>query len=118
VGEAVLLADGPAEQVAEAHVEAGEARAESEPIAEAATAADTGQGTAEAGADGEAPLPGSVADPLREVTVVPGVPRYHNADCILIRFMGDDDLEKVTLADAQKAGCTPCRACLPDQEVA
>jgi hypothetical protein len=56
------------------------------------------------------------ADPLREVTVVPGVPRYHNASCILIRFMGDDDLEKMTLAAARDAGCTPCRACLPDEE--
>jgi len=50
-----------------------------------------------------------------EVTVVPGVPRYHNARCILIRFMGDSDLDKMTLAAARDAGCTPCRACLPDQ---
>jgi hypothetical protein len=54
-------------------------------------------------------------DPSMEVTVVPGVPRYHNARCILIRFMGDSDLDKMTLAAAQTAGCTPCRACLPDQ---
>jgi hypothetical protein len=50
-----------------------------------------------------------------EVTVVPGVPRYHDARCILIRFMGDSDLDKMTLAAARDAGCTPCRACLPDQ---
>jgi hypothetical protein len=54
-------------------------------------------------------------DPSMEVTVVPGVPRYHNARCILIRFMGDSDLDKITLAAARDAGCTPCRACLPDQ---
>ena len=54
-------------------------------------------------------------DPTMEVTVVPGVPRYHNAHCILIRFMGDSDLDKMTLAAARKVGCTPCRACLPDQ---
>jgi hypothetical protein len=54
-------------------------------------------------------------DPSMEVTVVPGVPRYHKAHCILIRFMGDSDLDKMTLAAARKAGCTPCRACLPDQ---
>jgi hypothetical protein len=54
-------------------------------------------------------------DPSMEVTVVPGVPRYHNARCILIRFMGDSDLDKMTLAAARDAGCTPCRACLPDQ---
>jgi hypothetical protein len=50
-----------------------------------------------------------------EVTVVPGVPRYHNAHCILIRFLGDSDLDKMTLAAAREAGWTPCRACLPDQ---
>ena len=50
-----------------------------------------------------------------EITVVPGVPRYHNARCILIRFMGENDLDKMTLAAARKIGCTPCRACLPDQ---
>jgi cytoskeletal protein RodZ len=54
-------------------------------------------------------------NPGMEVTVVPGVPRYHNASCILIRFMGDSDLDKTTLAAARGAGCTPCRACLPDQ---
>jgi cytoskeletal protein RodZ len=54
-------------------------------------------------------------DPSMEVTVVPGVPRYHNARCILIRFMGDSDLDKMTLAAARNAGCTPCRACLPDE---
>jgi hypothetical protein len=53
-------------------------------------------------------------DPSTEVTVVPGVPRYHNATCILIRFMGDSDLDKMTRAAAREAGCTPCRACLPD----
>jgi hypothetical protein len=53
-------------------------------------------------------------DGQREVTVVPGVPRYHDADCILIRFMGDDDLQKMTLDEATEAGCTPCRACVPE----
>jgi len=49
------------------------------------------------------------------VTVVPGVPRYHNPQCLLIRFMGENDLNKMTLGAAREAGCTPCRACLPDQ---
>jgi hypothetical protein len=53
-------------------------------------------------------------DLTREVTVVPGVPRYHDAQCILIRFMGDGDLERMPLAAAQELGCTPCRACLPE----
>ena len=64
-----------------------------------------------AGEGGDRPGP----DPDLEVTVVPGVPRYHKARCILIRFMGDSDLDKMTVAAARKAGCTPCRACLPDQ---
>jgi hypothetical protein len=59
--------------------------------------------------------PSAEPDPQLEVTVVPGVPRYHNARCILIRFMGEDDLEKMTVAAARDAGCTPCRACLPEQ---
>jgi hypothetical protein len=54
-------------------------------------------------------------DPTMEVTVAPGVPRYHSAHCTLIRFMGDSDLDKMTLAAAREIGCTPCRACLPDQ---
>jgi translation initiation factor IF-2 len=59
--------------------------------------------------------PAPEADLQREVSVVPGVPRYHNARCILIRFMDQDDLDKMTVAAAKQAGCTPCRACLPDQ---
>jgi hypothetical protein len=50
------------------------------------------------------------------VTVVPGVPRYHRSDCILIRFMGDNDLQKMPVEAAREAGCTPCRACQPDGE--
>jgi hypothetical protein len=46
-----------------------------------------------------------------QVTVVPGVPRYHDEGCILIRFMDDEDLQRMTVPDAEKAGCTPCRAC-------
>jgi hypothetical protein len=64
--------------------------------------------------EAEGPEPAGL-DPDMEVTVVPGVPRYHNARCILIRFMGEDDLDKMTRAAAREAGCTPCRACLPDQ---
>jgi hypothetical protein len=63
----------------------------------------------------EPPAPEPAAELQREVTVVPGVPRYHNAQCILIRFMGQGDLEKMTLAAARESGCTPCRACQPDQ---
>jgi hypothetical protein len=52
--------------------------------------------------------------PDTEVSVVPGVPRYHRPDCILIRFMGAEDLESKTIQDAADSGCTPCRACQPE----
>ena len=67
------------------------------------------------------PSPGAAATEAgadllqRRVTVVPGVPRYHTPQCLLIRFMGDGDLEKMTLGAARQAGCSPVRACLPDQ---
>ena len=64
--------------------------------------------------DEQAPGPGEV-DLLREVTVVPGVPRYHNPPCILIRFMGEEDLNRMPLGEARQGGCTPCRACQPEQ---
>jgi hypothetical protein len=50
------------------------------------------------------------------VTVVPGVARYHRSECILIRFMGDSDLQKMPTWAARKAGCAPCRACHTDGE--
>jgi hypothetical protein len=62
--------------------------------------------------------PPAAVDLQQEVTVVPGVPRYHNAQCLLIRFMGENDLAKMTLGAARESGCTPCRACLPDQQEA
>jgi hypothetical protein len=94
--------DTPADEVAVADTAVADTTAE-------ADSAD-GSLSAEAPADA-APEP---PDPSREVTVVPGVPRYHDAGCILIRFMGEGDLEKKTLGAAAEAGCTPCRACLPD----
>jgi hypothetical protein len=78
------------------------------PVAEAAD-------TTEAPEPPDTPEAPDTADLQREVTVVPGVPRYHTPQCLLIRFMGEDDLAKMTLGAARQAGCTPCRACLPDQ---
>jgi hypothetical protein len=60
------------------------------------------------------PPVGDDAGQQGRVTVVPGVPRYHDENCILIRFMGDDDLQRMSLGAATAAGCTPCRACQPD----
>jgi hypothetical protein len=90
---------------------AAEESRSSGPSQDAGAAVAEDAGGAEAGAEAEARHD---ADPTREVTVVPGVPRYHDAKCILIRFLGEDDLEKTTLAEAKQAGCTPCRACLPE----
>jgi hypothetical protein len=53
-----------------------------------------------------------------EVTVVPGIARYHKSDCILIRFLGEEDLEKMPLGKAEESGCVPCRACRPEKELA
>jgi hypothetical protein len=58
------------------------------------------------------------AETSRQVTVVPGIARYHNADCILIRFLGEEDLETMTLGRAEETGCAPCRACRPEKELA
>jgi hypothetical protein len=46
--------------------------------------------------------------------VVPGIGRYHLADCILIRFLGPADLEVTTRDEAEAAGCVPCKACRPE----
>ena len=50
-----------------------------------------------------------------EVTMVPGVARYHRRGCILIRFLSDGDLETMTRREAEAAGSVPCKACQPDK---
>ena len=74
------------------------------------------KGSAPEGRKDAGQTPAADQSSAKQVTVVPGVPRYHTANCILIRFMGDDDLQKMPLPDATAAGCTPCRACQPDIE--
>jgi hypothetical protein len=75
--------------------------------------------TASVTADAAATDSGSGAAPAvgldDQVSVVPGIARYHKADCILIRFLSEDDLERTSRRDAEAAGCAPCRACRPDQ---
>jgi hypothetical protein len=90
---------------------------ELEPAAEAAVTPDTPEApdTPETPEAPDTPETPDAVDLQREVTVVPGVPRYHHPHCLLIRFMGEDDLDKMTLGAARQAGCTQCRACLPDQ---
>ena len=67
--------------------------------------------TDEEGGSGATPLDG-------EVTIVPGVSRYHRRGCILIRFLSDGDLETMTRGEAETAGSIPCKACQPDKPVA
>jgi hypothetical protein len=47
------------------------------------------------------------------VSVLHGVPRYHRPDCVLIRFMPEDDIKRLPAAQAKADGCTPCAACQP-----
>jgi hypothetical protein len=52
------------------------------------------------------------------VIVVPGITRYHRDGCILIRFLGAEDLERMTRTEAEAADCVPCKACQPDKDPA
>jgi hypothetical protein len=56
----------------------------------------------------------SAADDSMQVSVVPGITRYHRSDCLLIRFLSADDLEVMTKRAATDSGCVPCKACKPD----
>jgi hypothetical protein len=92
IAEAEGIGSGDAdhsEDAAEAEAESGE----SEPPA--ATTAD--------------PVPGAGL-----VSVIRGVPRYHDAECVLIRFMPEGDIQKLSIPEAKELGCTPCAACQPE----
>jgi hypothetical protein len=73
-------------------------------------------GGGEPGAGSQPPAQASADDApgTSLVTVVPGVPRYHDPDCVLIRFMSEDDIKKLSIPQAREAGCTPCGACQPE----
>jgi hypothetical protein len=77
------------------------------PAPEASVSATPSDG--EGGPDGAGPEPASSA----QVTVVPGIGRYHRAECILIRFLGAEDLEVMSTEAAEAAGSVPCKACRP-----
>jgi len=49
------------------------------------------------------------------VRIVPGITRYHKEDCLLIRFLAEDDLEVMSLKSASDEGYFACKACKPDQ---
>jgi hypothetical protein len=85
-----------------------------ETVKPATSAASPATAASKAGADDQPPAAGdSETGQQRQVTVVPGVPRYHTDNCILIRFMDDDDVQQMSLMAAKDAGCTPCGACQP-----
>jgi hypothetical protein len=109
------VADGPAEREAVAEKLAAGSPAQPGAVAEEAAASSPAQPGAvaeEAAASGRADqtAPGRV-----DVTVVPGVARYHRSECILIRFLGAGDLEIMSRQEAEEAKFVPCRACQPDQ---
>lgn len=87
----------------------------SDPAAETEVSGEPGDGI-EPAAGSEPPAEASAADvpEISLVTVVPGVPRYHDPDCVLVRFMTDDGIKKMPIAQAKEAGCTPCGACQPE----
>jgi hypothetical protein len=73
-----------------------------------------GEVSADEPADGDGDGVGRRLSGNEQVTVVPGVPSYLVSDCILIRIMDDEDVQRMTADEAEKAGCTPCRACQPE----
>jgi hypothetical protein len=112
---------GTAEAEKSAAGESTSATAEAEKSA--AGESQSGQAKPETAAAGESQQEeagDAAAGPARstgriDVTVVPGVARYHRSGCILIRFLGADDLEIMTRQEAESAGFVPCRACQPDE---
>ena len=87
-----------------------EAVAEPEPEPEAAAEAEAESGESEPPAATPAdPAPGAGL-----VSVIRGVPRYHDAECVLIRFMPEGDIQKLSIPQAKELGCTPCAACQPE----
>ena len=67
----------------------------------------------EAGSEPPGAAEGDAAPEAALVAVVPGVPRYHRTDCVLIRFMPEGDVRKLSVEAAKDTGCTPCAACQP-----
>lgn len=106
-GDAVVLAGGTGEtgRAREAG-RAGEGAGAGTPHS-AAKAASAGKENGARVGPGQSPMDG-------EVTVVPGIPRYHQRACILIRLLSDDDLETPTRREAEAAGSVPCKACHPE----
>jgi hypothetical protein len=108
-------ADGPAVDGPAVDRSAADEPADREAVAQKSAAGspaepETAAAEPAAGRPDGPPGPGRV-----DVTVVPGVARYHRSGCILIRFLGAGDLEIMSRQEAEEATFVPCRACQPDQ---
>ena len=103
-------ADDSAAEESPAEESAAEDSAAQGSAAGDSAADESADGEPAAGSPAEKPAPGRI-----EVTVVPGVARYHRSECILIRFLGDGDLDIMTRQEAEEAKFAACRACQPDQ---
>jgi hypothetical protein len=117
-------ADEPEPATAEAgSAEPGTAEADDGAVADGtggtgrAGAASGGGGSddSDAGEDADGGADGGATPIDEEVTIVPGVARYHRRGCILIRFLSDGDLETTTRREAEAIELVPCKACQPDK---
>jgi hypothetical protein len=103
-------ADDSAAEESPAEESAAEDSAAQGSAAGDSAAEESAAGEPAADSPAEKPAPGRI-----EVTVVPGVARYHRSECILIRFLGAGDLDIMTRQEADDAKFAACRACQPDQ---
>jgi hypothetical protein len=112
-----LVSETTASEIPASETTASEIPASETTVSET-TGADAAPETAEPqarAADGD-PTAADAAGQVPEagpVTVLRGVPRYHEADCVLIRFLPEDDIQRLPVAQAKADGCTPCAACQP-----
>jgi hypothetical protein len=130
VGDAAAPEPEKKPNPAEGWLTAGPAAAAAGPGTQNDGPAEAGQAPGSAGGQadkparptGSVPAAGTVEQPAKpqstgqiEVTVVPGVARYHRSGCILVRFLGTDELQVMPRQQAQDAGFAACRACQPDE---
>jgi hypothetical protein len=107
--EAPTAAGGAAGQRAP---EAGSGTVAGQTGAAPARDGDKRSATDQSGAERSGPTPPPDSN---AVVIVPGIARYHRTGCILIRFLGSDDIQTSTAQEATAKGCAPCRACEPDK---
>jgi hypothetical protein len=101
-----------AEEAATSHQTPARAGDEDTTAPEAQAAEGTTGSSAESAGEPPSAQPAD-ASATELVAVVRGVPRYHEPDCVLIRFMPDSDVQRTTVPQAKADGCTPCAACQP-----